>query len=327
MNQHDFFHYTTAPSLQQLLHMPWVSAVGEASRCATYLYGAFRKYLFETTQFILMMCITLTFSSLLQEEWSVTIRSSHGLCHKGGVAICYKQNLPEVLRRVNYTLEPTAVLLSQEPLTLGLRVATLLKLCMAPFESDWKMDPSRLQSLNDSSAKWDSVIQFAWNLHAQIRGQVSIRLRMARRHDHRCHDCPAFAETTACWWFFRDCAKNCGRNSRGNFSSSLRCCWHKQMQFSTSFMTVNTFAPTWNCCGCLKTLLWIERSCIERKQVFSESHSRMRLYNPDLLWGLCRKMPSRNLLLKSTLLTFLASAGGSYMASQAMQGQFQYMQS
>lgn len=52
-------------------------------------------------------------------------------------------------------------LLSQEPLTLGLRVATLLKLCMAPFESDWKMDPSRLQSLNDSSAKWDSVIQFA----------------------------------------------------------------------------------------------------------------------------------------------------------------------
>lgn len=144
MNQHDFFHYTTAPSLQQLLHMPWVSAVGEASRCATYLYGAFRKYLFETTQFILMMCITLTFSSLLQEEWSVTIRSSHGLCHKGGIAICYKQNLPEVLRRVNYTLEPTAV-----------------SLVRSPFESDWKMDPSRLQSLNDSSAKWDSVIQFA----------------------------------------------------------------------------------------------------------------------------------------------------------------------
>jgi len=27
------------------------------------------------------------------------------------------------------------------------------------------------------------------------------------------------------------------------------------------------------------------------------------------------------------MLTFLASAGGSYMASQAMQGQFQYMQS
>ena len=199
-------------------------------------------------------------------------------------------------------------------------MATLLKLCMAPFESDWKMDPSRLQSLNDSSAKWDSVIQFAWNLHAQIRGQVSIRLRMARRHDHRCHDCPAFAETTACWWFFRDCAKNCGRNSRGNFSSSLRCCWHKQMQFSTSFMTVNTFALTWNFRGCLKTLLWIERSCIERKQVFSESHSRMRLYNPDLLWGLCRKMPSRNLLLKSTLLTFLASAGGSYMASPSYAG-------
>ena len=107
-------------------------------------------------------CISLTFSSLLQEEWSVTIRSSHGLCHKGGIAICYKQNLPEVLRRVNYTLQPTAVLLSQEPLTLGLRVATLLKLCMAPFESDSKMDPSRLQSLNDSSANWDSVIQFAW---------------------------------------------------------------------------------------------------------------------------------------------------------------------
>ncbi len=49
------------------------------------------------------------------------IRRSHELCHKGGIAICYKQNLPEVLRRVNYTLEPTAVLLSQEPSTLGLR--------------------------------------------------------------------------------------------------------------------------------------------------------------------------------------------------------------
>ena len=59
--------------------------------------------------------------SLLQEEWSVPIRSSHELCHKGGIAICYKQNIPEVLRRVNYTLDPTAVLLSQEPSKLGLR--------------------------------------------------------------------------------------------------------------------------------------------------------------------------------------------------------------
>ena len=59
--------------------------------------------------------------TLLQEEWSVPIRGSQELCHKGGIAICYKQNLPEVLRRVNYTLEPTAVLLSQEPSTLGLR--------------------------------------------------------------------------------------------------------------------------------------------------------------------------------------------------------------
>ena len=285
--------FAAAPSLQQLLHMPRVSAVGEASRCATHLYGTFRNFLCEAIQFFLMMCITLTFCLrqwpwnhlamivgivsnsltelfvtkrkptrcrriggrrypqrrmherqsrpkcyyfswilvalaltsffyqphvtrpddcavmhrriqgcwycpalfcgncpwhitrrrrnkllhaltgngggmkggskggemnygskgykgpspeeveadyqrsirdalpaaakarlvpvLFQEEWSAPIRSPHELCHKGGVAICYKQDLPEVLRRINFTLEPTAVLLAQDPPALGLR--------------------------------------------------------------------------------------------------------------------------------------------------------------------------------------------------------------
>ena len=50
--------------------MPWVNAVGEASRCATYLYGAFSKFLFETMMLILMMCITLTFCHKHSWLWS-----------------------------------------------------------------------------------------------------------------------------------------------------------------------------------------------------------------------------------------------------------------
>ena len=61
---------STAPILQQRLHMPWVNAVGEASRCATYLYGAFSKFLFETMMLILMMCITLTFCHKHSWLWS-----------------------------------------------------------------------------------------------------------------------------------------------------------------------------------------------------------------------------------------------------------------
>ena len=58
---------------------------------------------------------------LIAEEWSAPITRSSELNHKGGIALCYKQELPDALRRVGYTLEPTAVLLSQEPSSLGLR--------------------------------------------------------------------------------------------------------------------------------------------------------------------------------------------------------------
>ena len=58
---------------------------------------------------------------LIADEWSTTTTSSTELSHKGGIAICYKAEVPEILRRVGYTMEPTAILLAQDPASLGLR--------------------------------------------------------------------------------------------------------------------------------------------------------------------------------------------------------------
>lgn len=58
---------------------------------------------------------------LVAEEWSVPTVTAQDLNHRGGVALCYKADLPETLRRVGYTLEPCAVLLTQDPVQLGLK--------------------------------------------------------------------------------------------------------------------------------------------------------------------------------------------------------------
>ena len=60
-------------------------------------------------------------AQLIPEEWSAATVLSSELNHKGGIALCYKADLPSVLQRVGFTMEPTAVLLSQDPSSLGMR--------------------------------------------------------------------------------------------------------------------------------------------------------------------------------------------------------------
>lgn len=60
-------------------------------------------------------------AQLVPEEWSAATVLSSELSHKGGIALCYKADLPSILQRVGFTMEPTAVLLSQDPSSLGMR--------------------------------------------------------------------------------------------------------------------------------------------------------------------------------------------------------------
>ena len=60
-------------------------------------------------------------SKLLQDEWDAPICEPQHLTSSGGVAICGKEVLPDLLARVGYTAKPCAILVAQEPDTLHLQ--------------------------------------------------------------------------------------------------------------------------------------------------------------------------------------------------------------
>ena len=56
---------------------------------------------------------------LLPEEWEVPIRNWQDMGPAGGVAICPKECLPQVLEKVGYTSKAAGILVAQDPDTLG----------------------------------------------------------------------------------------------------------------------------------------------------------------------------------------------------------------
>ena len=60
-------------------------------------------------------------STLVSEEWSVPPVAHQLLGPSGGVALCPKDGLAELLRRVSYTAHPCAILVAQRPEELGLK--------------------------------------------------------------------------------------------------------------------------------------------------------------------------------------------------------------
>ena len=59
-------------------------------------------------------------SKLVQSEWDVSVQEPQSLTAQGGVAICPKDLLPTVLANVGYTGRPCAVVVVQNPDSLGL---------------------------------------------------------------------------------------------------------------------------------------------------------------------------------------------------------------
>ena len=60
-------------------------------------------------------------SELLQSEWSAVVRTHQTLDSSGGVSLVPKGAIPAVIRRVAYTTNPTAILISESPDRVGLR--------------------------------------------------------------------------------------------------------------------------------------------------------------------------------------------------------------
>ena len=54
-------------------------------------------------------------------EWSAPVEMSDELNHTGGIAAVQKADVPNVLRNVGYTREPTAMLVTQHPAQIGMR--------------------------------------------------------------------------------------------------------------------------------------------------------------------------------------------------------------
>ena len=61
------------------------------------------------------------FPSPIQEEWNVPVKLATQLTSTGGVAFCYRDFIPDVLRNVGYTHNPCAILIVQPPNEVGLR--------------------------------------------------------------------------------------------------------------------------------------------------------------------------------------------------------------
>ena len=54
------------------------------------------------------------------QEWNCPIKQFHDLSATGGVAIAYKDHIPQILQQVGYTLQPTAIVTTQHPRAYGL---------------------------------------------------------------------------------------------------------------------------------------------------------------------------------------------------------------
>ena len=52
-------------------------------------------------------------TQLVAGEWNVDVKKADELCHRGGVAIVKKAQIPEVLARVGESLRPTAMVTAQ----------------------------------------------------------------------------------------------------------------------------------------------------------------------------------------------------------------------
>lgn len=60
-------------------------------------------------------------SELLQAEWSEQTKPYQQLDKSGGVSLCPKACIAEVIRRVGYSTRPTALLTTEDPDVLGIR--------------------------------------------------------------------------------------------------------------------------------------------------------------------------------------------------------------
>eukprot|EP00439_Symbiodinium_sp_Y106_P070831 s235_g12.t1 len=60
-------------------------------------------------------------STLLPQEWSVPVHVYQTLGSQGGVAVVPKEHIAEVIRRVGFTSHPVAIIITQDPDSLGLR--------------------------------------------------------------------------------------------------------------------------------------------------------------------------------------------------------------
>ena len=60
-----------------------------------------------------------TMPTLVAKEWSAPIMSFPQLSSKGGVSMVPKDHIAEVIGRVGHTSQPTAILITQHPATLG----------------------------------------------------------------------------------------------------------------------------------------------------------------------------------------------------------------
>ena len=60
-------------------------------------------------------------STLMQSEWPVPVHIHQTLSSQGGIALVPKEYIAEVIGRVGYTSHPTAIVVTQDPDTLGLK--------------------------------------------------------------------------------------------------------------------------------------------------------------------------------------------------------------
>eukprot|EP00435_Cladocopium_sp_Y103_P017419 s3468_g4.t1 len=60
-------------------------------------------------------------STLEPQEWDAPTVSPHLLDHRGGIALCPRSMIPEILQRVGYTTMPTAILTSQPAQDFGMK--------------------------------------------------------------------------------------------------------------------------------------------------------------------------------------------------------------
>ena len=58
---------------------------------------------------------------LIPEEWSAEVKLSHEIDSRGGVCLCPKQSLPDVITKIGTTLCPAAVLTVESPSALYLK--------------------------------------------------------------------------------------------------------------------------------------------------------------------------------------------------------------